>query len=324
MIKTKNNLVIISPVYEDLDSVTRLLQEIKLSFGPNFFFIAVDDGSLDKPLTMNIFDISQTSGVILRLKRNVGHQKAIAIALHFTKNTLTNIGSILIMDSDGEEQPSMINDLKSSLDNTSNLDIVVAGRKSRIESFFFKLFYIIYKLFFYILTGKHITFGNFMIIKKRSLSRLILMQELQMHIAACIIASKLKIKIQNIPKGKRYFGESKMNFHALVLHGLKAVMVFGEDVLVRVGIFSALTALLAIALILLASVLKFLGFATPGWFSIVIGLLILIIIQIGSLSLTTLMINGIVKSNNQFSKFEWQNFIDEYIYSKGINNDKNI
>jgi UPF0716 family protein affecting phage T7 exclusion len=84
------------------------------------------------------------------------------------------------------------------------------------------------------------------------------------------------------------------------------------------------TRLLAIALILLASVLKFLGFATPGWFSIVIGLLILIIIQIGSLSLTTLMINGIVKSNNQFSKFEWQNFIDEYIYSKGINNDKNI
>jgi hypothetical protein len=74
------------------------------------------------------------------------------------------------------------------------------------------------------------------------------------------------------------------------------VMVFAEDVLVRVGIASALIAMLALAAALATVVLKVSGFATPGWFSVAFGILALMFLQTGSLALISLMLTGVSKS----------------------------
>ena len=44
-----------------------------------------------------------------------------------------------------------------------------------------------------------------------------------------------------------------------------------------------------------AIVLKLIGFATPGWFSVALGVLFLVFLQTAALTLVTLMLSGIMK-----------------------------
>jgi hypothetical protein len=88
-----------------------------------------------------------------------------------------------------------------------------------------------------------------------------------------------------------------MTFVGLVLHGFRGMMVFAEDVLVRVGIACGLVACMSLLMILAAVSLKAAGIATPGWFSVALGLLVLIFIQTGTLVLLTLLTTGNLKAN---------------------------
>jgi hypothetical protein len=87
-----------------------------------------------------------------------------------------------------------------------------------------------------------------------------------------------------------------MSFSGLVLHGFRALMVFAEDVLVRVGIACASIAALSLLGVALTVFLKLIGFATPGWFSLSLGILLLVLLQTGALTLMTLMLSGVVRS----------------------------
>jgi len=86
-------------------------------------------------------------------------------------------------------------------------------------------------------------------------------------------------------------------------------MVFAEDVLVRVGIACALVAALSVLGGAAAIVLKVLGIATPGWFSVALGILLLIFLQTGALTLMTLMLTGVVKGGSVVT-INYENFID--------------
>ena len=139
------------------------------------------------------------------------------------------------------------------------------------------------------------------------------MQELPIHVAAAVLASKLRTGICPLDRGPRYAGQSKMNFVGLALHGFKALMVFAEDVLVRVGIFSAGLAVLSIGGSALAILLKLFGYSTPGWFSIALGVLLLIFLQTGALALMTLMLTGVMRSGSAVTAVAHREFIAEVI-----------
>ena len=95
-----------------------------------------------------------------------------------------------------------------------------------------------------------------MALKPRAVRRLASMQEVWIHVAGSVLISKLRIDIQPIDRGPRYAGQSKMNFVGLALHGFKGLMVFAEDVLVRVGIVCAFVAVLSVLGSFAAIVLK--------------------------------------------------------------------
>jgi hypothetical protein len=86
-----------------------------------------------------------------------------------------------------------------------------------------------------------------------------------------------------------------MNFTGLVLHGCRALMIFAEDVLVRICLLCFVIAFLSTAGIVVTIVLKFIGLATPGWFSIALGILMLVLLQTSALTLVTLMLTGVVR-----------------------------
>ena len=308
-IYTEESLVIVTPIYEDQEAATLLFKEIKAKIKRDVYVVAVDDGSVRTPINIEIIKNSELSGVVIKLKRNVGHQRAIAIGLNYVVEELNEQSQVVVMDSDGEDLPETINNLLEILNN-SNTDIVVATRKSRIETLKFRSFYIVYKNLFKLLVGQTINFGNFMALKMSAVKRLTSMQELWMHIAGCVLSSKLRIASCPIDRGERYAGNSQSNFVSLALHGFKGLMVFAEDVLVRVGIACALIAMVTIIASIVAVLLKTFGFATPGWFSVALGILFLVFLQTGALTLMSLMLTGVVK-NGTIATVDYNEFIDE-------------
>ena len=290
----KPEIVFVIPVYEDLEAVSQLFLNLHKELGPKIFVVAVDDGSVNEPITVEHLKAVGLDGLIIRLKRNVGHQRAIAIGLSYVSDCLPDIQRVIIMDSDGEDLPSTIPDLLSSLMHP-DVDIVVAQRKNRVETRSFRAFYSGYKLLFKIMCGRSINFGNFMAMKPIALKRMASMQELWIHIAGCALSSKLRIANCPINRGPRYAGKSKMNFVGLVLHGFKGLMVFAEDVLVRVGIACTAVATLSVLGGAIAIGLKIFNYATPGWFSVALGILLLVFLQTGALTLMTLMLTGVVR-----------------------------
>ena len=286
------SLVIVTPVYEDLEAANRLFIALKQQFPSGLTVVAVDDGSIHHPLPIDIFTAIDLPGEVILLKRNLGHQRAIAVGLNYVAEHYPD-NVVVVMDSDGEDDPRSIPDLISKL--APEVDIVVAERRSRVESIRFQVFYALYKRFFSLFTGKVINFGNFMAISPTAVKRLAVMPELWLHLAACVLSSKLRIVRCPIDRSSRYAGKSKMNFVGLVLHGVKGLMVFAEEVFVRVGIFCAGIAFLSILLMPIPIALKFAGLASPGWASVLIGVFLLIFIQTGTLTLLTLLLTGLAK-----------------------------
>lgn len=291
---TTPNFVVVTPVFEDAEASARLFTELSATFGRQVHVVAVDDGSVRQPVDLATMNAAGLSGTVIRLRRNVGHQRAIAIGIGYVAENMGTV-PVVVMDADGEDLPGSIPRLLQEL-SAADVDVVVAQRKARVETRRFKAFYFLYKRLFKLLTGREINFGNFMALKPPAVRRLAAMQELWVHVASCVLGSRLRIRGCALDRGPRYAGQSKMNFAALALHGFRGVMVFTEDVLVRVVIASALIGALAVLAGLVTIILKVSGFATPGWFSVALGILSLVFLQTGSLALISLMLNGVSKS----------------------------
>ncbi|MCM0034240.1 MAG: glycosyltransferase [Burkholderiaceae bacterium] len=311
---TDSRFAVVMPIYEDEEASNRLFKELSAEYGDRVYVVAVDDGSIQQPVQIEALQRHGLNGVVIQLKRNVGHQRAIAIGINYVADKMPDMPCTVVMDSDGEDTPQSIKQLVEPM-QSSKIDVVVAQRKSRIETLRFKTFYLIYKLLFQFLTGRKISFGNFMALKPAALKRLAAMQELWMHVASCVLTSKLRVQTLPIDRGPRYAGKSKMNFVGLALHGFRALMVFAEDVLVRVGIICALVAVATVMASTVAIGLKLAGFATPGWFSVALGILLLVFLQTGALTLMTLMLTGVVRSGAP-NQIDYRAFIEDVKHAK--------
>lgn len=313
-------VVVVTPVFEDVEASGRLFQELGRLYGESLYVVAVDDGSVHQPLSPDVLAGAGVQGVVLRLRRNVGHQKAIATGLSYVADQLPGAPAVVVMDSDGEDLPQTVPELVRALEDPA-VDVAVAHRKSRVETWRFKAFYAVYKRFFKAMTGRPISFGNFMALKPHALQRLVAMQELPIHVAGAVLASRLRTRRCPLDRGPRYAGRSKMNFVGLVLHGFKGLMVFAEDVLVRSGLACSLLAGLAVVGGMLALVLKLFGYATPGWFSLAAGILVLIFLQTAGLalmSLMTLMITGVLRGSSVSMPSAYQSLVAEVLPARAL------
>jgi len=310
MIDNQHHVIIVTPVYEDVEASSRLFKELATQFGKDVFVVAVDDGSVRHPLSVDSLERAGVSGAVLTLRRNMGHQRAISIGLAYASEHIQAEQAVVVMDSDGEDLPSTIPALLAQLDSDT-VDVVVAQRKSRVETLRFKAFYAVYKRLFSLMTGHAISFGNFMALKATAVRRLVSMRELSIHVAGAVLASRSRTEVCPLDREPRYAGQSKMNFVGLALHGFKGLMVFAEDVLVRVGIACAGIAALSLFGIATAIILKLIGFSTPGWFSIALGILVLMLLQTGALALMTLILMGVVRGGAVATAPDYHDFVEK-------------
>jgi polyisoprenyl-phosphate glycosyltransferase len=113
--KSSNNhngmrkLVILVPAFNDWEALEKLLlliDEIFISQEYNSEVLIVDDYSTQpapESLACQTYQQLQTVN-ILRLRRNLGHQRAIAVGLCYTHDNL-DCDAVVVMDGDGEDNP---------------------------------------------------------------------------------------------------------------------------------------------------------------------------------------------------------------------------
>ena len=130
------------------------------------------------------------------------------------------------MDSDGEDDPSVIKKLlETQQENKTNIINVSRGKRS--ESIVFKFLYAFYKLIFRIITKSRMNFGNFCLIDRGVHEGLA--NSSFIHLAAKL--SKLNAKRSFIVADRtpRLSGKSKMNISSLTHHAFKSFIEYSEQ-----------------------------------------------------------------------------------------------
>lgn len=273
------------PLRDDWTSageLTRLLDRAVSPFPCALEILFVDDGSLQScsPEDFQANFLAVRAIRTLRLRRNLGHQRAIAVGLAYLEQNAT-CGAVLVMDADGEDTPDGALQLIRSFSANGGRRAIFAERSKRTESMVFRLFYGLYKVLHHILTGIRVRTGNFSILPGSYLRTIVCFPELWNHYAATIFRSGLPYTMTPIPRGRRLAGSSRMNFVALVTHGLSAISVFGDIVGVRLLIASLAGSVLAVLGILAVVMVRaFSSLAIPGWATYAAGILAVILIQL--------------------------------------------
>jgi glycosyltransferase involved in cell wall biosynthesis len=254
------DLVVVSPVYDDWDAVRLLLprlDEALAGCGVCARVVLVNDGSVhdapDDLIARHMEAISEIS--VLSLRRNLGHQRALAVGLAFVNEKLS-CDAVVVMDADGEDDPQDIGRLLERLRNRGGRLVVFARRMRRSEGISFTLLYRLYRGVHRLLTGIPVQVGNFSVIPCAVLGRLVVMSDLWNHYAAAVFQSRVPYDMVPTSRAKRLSGTSRMNFVALVAHGLSAIAVFADRVGVR---------LLIVAVVALAATLATVGAAIGSW-----------------------------------------------------------
>ena len=283
--EVSNSLVIVMPVFNDWEAAVQLLRQfdaVRSELPARVHFLLVDDGSLVLPAAavLPVFGDASTTIEVLSLTRNLGHQRAIAVALCHIEEEHECRG-VLVMDADGEDPPSGIPALLRQAYAEGNECIVFASRIRRSEGFAFASLYHFYRLLHWILTGVPVRVGNFSYLPRRFLRRLTVSSELWNHYAATILSSKLPFVTVPIARASRLDGRSHMSVANLVSHGLGAISVFSAIAGARVLMFLWGVLVVTLALLMAALVLRvFTPLAVPGWTMYGAGVLLLVLTQL--------------------------------------------
>jgi polyisoprenyl-phosphate glycosyltransferase len=277
--------MVLMPLRDDWSSAAELIRRLDkaiCSDSCSMEILLVDDGSVQR-CDRNDFQISFSvvrAIRTLRLRRNLGHQRSIAIGLVHIQET-ASCDAVVVMDADGEDTPEGVAELLRAYSDTYSAKAIFAERSRRSESVVFRALYHLYKFLHRCLTGISVRVGNFSILPFPYLNTLVVMSELWNHYAAAVFRSKLPFAMIPIPRGTRIAGNSSMNFVALVSHGLGAISVFGGVVGVRLLIGSLVGSLLAVlGMVLVAIIRLFTDRAIPGWATYATGILAIIVIQL--------------------------------------------
>jgi len=286
-------LIVLMPVYNDWPIVPQLLDRLDRSLiggGLGAEIVLADDGStmtsgasgpglLDRACYQAIRSVT-----ILRLGRNVGHQRAIAIGLAYIHANRTG-RAVVVMDADGEDAPEDVPRLVAT-SAASDDSVVFAAPVGRFEGLVFRALYRLYRLTHRLLTGASISFGNFSVVPMRVLARVVLLSELWNHYPSAVMKARLPIQTIALRRGHRLGGQSKMSLTSLILHGLGAISVHGDVIGVRALVATLVAVVLCVlGIATVVGIRLFTTLAIPGWASFVVGLLVAILLQTVMLSL---------------------------------------
>tara|TARA_Y100000591_G_C21845273_1_gene708333 strand:+ start:1879 stop:2745 length:867 start_codon:yes stop_codon:yes gene_type:complete len=255
-------IIILIPVFNDWESLKRLLNEINENIQDikNVIFecfVVNDASTIEQPELIKPNNIKSIK--ILNMKKNKGHARCNAFGIrHIYKNE--DFDYLILMDGDGEDRPIEIKSLVSKTFEDPSTS-VVAKRIKRSEGPFFQSLYQIHKIITLIFTGKKINFGNYSCLNKNDTQLISAKKSLWSSYSGTVKKNLKKLNEVNSIRGVRYHGPSKMSLFKLLIHSFSIIAVFKYQVFFR-----------SIIILLILALTDFLNF------SVSVSLQILIVI----------------------------------------------
>ena len=228
---------ILIPIYNDWRSVSELLKNIDQQvndLNDEISVLIVNDGSNEEkeefPEFKNIKSIK-----IINMKENQGHARCNAAGLKYIFEN-EDFDYVIPMDGDGEDRPE---EVKLLIERSKDYpdDVITANRVKRSEGFLFKLCYETHKLLTLIFTGQNIKFGNFTLLPKLIVEKMVNEKATWNSFSGSLCKVSKERKSISSTRGNRYFGPSKMSFLNLIRHSLSIISVFKFTWLARSMIF---------------------------------------------------------------------------------------
>ena len=228
------NIIILIPVYNDWESLNKLLQEINESIkffnDINFECLIVNDASTIQPPNLNK-PSNFYSLELLNMRENRGHARCNAFGIRYIFQN-KKFDYLILMDGDGEDRPVEIKNLVEKIEESPNLS-VVAKRIKRSEGPFFQSLYQLHKLITFIFTGQKINFGNYCILTRSDVEKLHSKASLWSSFSGSVKNNLKPLNEINSIRGLRYFGPSQMSLLKLIIHSLSIIAVFKYKVFLR-------------------------------------------------------------------------------------------
>lgn len=227
-------VIILIPVYNDWESLIKLLKKINSSIESEehyeFNCIVINDSSFDKrPVIFKPTNLKSLK--IINMKENRGHTRCIAFGIRYIQaNEIFDY--TILMDGDGEDRPIEIKSLIKKISENPNFS-VVAKRIKRSEGLVFQSMYYLHKLVTFIFTGKKINFGNYSCLTKDDVKILSNKASLWSSYSGTVKKSLNTFNEIESIRGLRYFGPSKMSLFKLVIHSFSIIAVFKYTVFLR-------------------------------------------------------------------------------------------
>lgn len=261
------HIAIIAPCYNEGGVAVRFMQELEhvLAALPyRFTVVMVDDASTDGTADL-VSRVQAAAGNVrfepLELRYNMGHQEAIHQGLLHASEL--DADHFIVMDSDGEDDPSAIAEMVLLRDAS----IVFVARGKRSEPPAFRVGYWFYRLLFRLVAGRRISFGNYSMIDRRVLEAVL--DRSFTHYAAFLSRQRVPQRIITRDRRKRIDGSSKMDFRSLSLHAFHALIEYSEELLrAFLRAFIALAAIFLLSIAAIIAIKLFTPWAIPGWASI--------------------------------------------------------
>ena len=256
-------VALLIPIFDDWDAADLLCRDLDraltaLSEAQVRIYLLDDGSSTAPPPQAFAWPAKGVRSIAsVRLRRNVGHQRAIALGLAYLYDK-TGSDAVLVMDGDGEDKPTdAVNLIRGYLSDPSR--VIFASRRRRLEGWIFRLGYALYRACHRALTGIEVRIGNFSIVPRHLVGAVVVSSESWSHYAASVVKARLPMTTVPMDRGERLAGRSRMNYVTLVTHGLSAISVFRELVGTRLLLASS-----AIAAAGVGALLLLLGVAATG------------------------------------------------------------
>tara|TARA_B100000787_G_scaffold15033_1_gene10715 strand:- start:187 stop:1059 length:873 start_codon:yes stop_codon:yes gene_type:complete len=233
-----NKIKILIPVYNDWQSVFKLLENINSEISKinyEFSVVILNDSSTESKPEFSVNLDYLKSVQIINMRENRGHARCNAAGLKYISEK-EDFDYVIPMDGDGEDRPKELILLTEKIKDHPN-KAITANRVKRSEGFVFKFCYLFHKYLTYIFTGQTIKFGNYTCLPKSIVNEMVNEPSTWNSFSGSLAKIAKVRKFIPSERGTRYFGPSKMSFVKLLKHSLSIITVFKTTLLIRSILF---------------------------------------------------------------------------------------
>jgi len=249
----KIEISIVSPVYRAAGMIGELIARCEKQLqqiSPNYEIILVDDRSPDNSWEEMVKHASANPKVkAIRLSRNFGQHYAISAGLDYTQGKW-----VIVMDCDLQDRPEEIPRLYKKA-TEEGLEVVLAQRTNRKDSFLKKLYSKVFYRTLSYLTGSHQdhTVANFGIYHQKSIEAIKTMRESIRYFPTMVKWTGFNTGTLEVEHAEREHGSSNYNFDKMIKLALDIVLAYSDKpirLMVKLGVFiSGFSFLFAISVI---------------------------------------------------------------------------